>query len=1532
MEDNRIQEWAKLLLDLGKRNNLINFKDTKKSSIEVVYPDVESIFIKAKGEYFFEVCEPKIDYVNENENHPGLEELSKEDYISKFKTQLTREKDILVYNRVNPILACKEIMKKAKSVIEETGNNISNLSFGFVHWKEDEYSEEIYKAPLLLLPIKIERKSISSPFTIETLGEDVVINPTLAYLLLNQFGITLPEYNEQTLSDYLKEVQTAVKRLGWTVTSECKIGLFSFQKINMFYDLINNKGLIESNEIIKLLLDKINSLNSNENSDHISKIQNPLIELHNVVDADSSQIEAIEMAKSGKSFVLQGPPGTGKSQTITNIIAESLFDGKKVLFVSEKLAALNVVYDKLKKTGLEDFCLELHSHKANKKEFINAINESLNPKRTQVDKKAIHEIAEKEKFINYLDNYESELHKNREVINQSLYSMYDNYSSCKDVAEDNFYAIKNIENKDETYLNNAIDILKQYSDYTNYIGYNYKNNCWYGYIDRDNSFYKQSELKDNLIKIINELKELNSKIIEVNKYNLSINTIEEINVTNDFFGLIYKSEYITPFVLEKNNYILIKEKINKLEIISKRIFELANDIFSKYDEDIISINAQEYEKRLSREFTSVFSRLFNNDYKTIINELRCKNKNGKKEKYNDALNLVKNINEYNNLTKEFEEYEKDVKPNLDSAYYGINTDWNALKKELDTIGELHSSNVDLGSFPNISIDEYRTSKNKYGELYDLVNRFNSNYAKVCEYISDRFNKELFNLYSTDIEYIIMKFEDCVLNIEKLNNWIDFIKLLDEANKIDLIDFIDRSIINNIPSADVPLSYKKTFYHQWIENTIRGNKVLSEFNSVKHNKYVSDFISEDEKHFDINKLQIRSILYGIRPMTDVVPANSPIGVIRHEASKKKKQKSIRSLLSAAGPLIQNLKPCFLMSPLSVSTYIDAKCVEFDTVIFDEASQIFPQDAIGSIYRGKQLIVVGDSKQMPPSNYFNTSIELDDYNDDEDDNSITNYESILDLCSTKFEQKSLRWHYRSKFEDLIAFSNSKFYGGQLITFPSPTIKKEDVGIDYYRVDGVYERNAGVNRKEAEKIVNLVFENARKYPNRSLGVVAFNIKQQSLIEDLIYKRRETDHSCEDFFDGNKSEPFFVKNLETVQGDERDTIIFDVTFAKDISGSFINNFGPLNKVGGERRLNVAVTRAKINLKVIASIGYTDIAITDNLGPKSLRQFLDFAENGTIALSRDIDLNLEDSYDSEFEMEVCEFLRREGFTVDTQVGCSNFRIDMCIRIPDTSNYVLAIECDGATYHSSKNARDRDRLRQQILESMGWKFYRIWSTDWFKNNQNAKEDLLTAARNAVNQKDSRDSTEGTVSSSFEDVRQAFEKTGEGHIYFPKYEICDSVRIRKDSNYINIVKKIMDKEAPISEEWLMKRTLPFFGREKVTSYVVDRYNKIMRYSIPENMIRRNGFLYFKNRKSYTLRLPTDSCRREIEYISLEELASGLYAIIKQNVTVDIDSLYSTMIKLLGFNKITDLQRKRLNKSIKILSGLVSVEKKIVKLVK
>lgn len=866
------------------------------------------------------------------------------------------------------------------------------------------------------------------------------------------------------------------------------------------------------------------------------------------------------------------------------------------------------------------------------------------------------------------------------------------------------------------------------------------------------------------------------------------------------------------------------------------------------------------------------------------------------------------------------EAESPIKAFLGEVYKGVETEWDYATTQMAELETIFSRTTTFGLL--VCYDNFAFEQDIFADYHQkLETAFAACDANAIKRADEYFDPSLLNVYAAPCTLVLERLTDCVNEMDKLDNWCHFRELLSKLDDKQVVPYINAAIGQNIESKHIVGAFQKQFYYQWIDSILSGNPVLSAFNRISQDKAIRTFTEKDTEQFEINKAKIRAELSSMRPSLDMIASGSALAILLREGEKKRKQKSIRSLLSETGELVQRVKPCFLMSPLSVSTFLAPDSVHFDVVVFDEASQIFPQDAIGAIYRANQLIVVGDSKQMPPSNFFNATIEAED--NDEETGDVTDFESILDLCSTSMQQLRLRWHYRSRYEQLITFSNKNFYDSDLVTFPSSKGDAPGIGVDYYHVDGIFDRKAHTNRKEAEFIVDLIYQNIERFPDRSLGVAALSVAQQDLIDKLLSKRRQSTPEKEFFFKNDGKEPFFIKNLETVQGDERDTIIFSIAYGIDAQGRLLHNFGPLNRVGGERRLNVAVTRAKCNVQLVSSMHYTDIDLkrTSAEGAKLLREYLDYAENGSVALERAISVSPFEQFDSDFELEVCDYLRSKGFAVDTQVGCSGFRIDLGLKLPDSSDYVLAIECDGATYHSSKNARDRDRLRQEILERMGWKFYRIWSTDWFRNKSVEQLRLLEAAADAVKNptKVEAKPIDAQPTETFEEV--AVEK----HFEFPAYRAADVHKLSKQylpHDFKGMIKAILEIEAPLSEDLLLKRIAWCFGREKVTSVVQRAYEQQMYGRQRYGIIRRNGFLYLNNGKKIQFRGPGD-IERDIKQIAPEELAAGMFEILKQNITADKSGLYRSLAAQCGVARVGKAINEAMDAELNVLADKVSI---------
>ena len=1530
-DQKKLDRWADKLLDTGKRNNLINYRDTRASSAEIVFPDVETVFANCMEGRHFEVFDPSISD-DELDSYSGdsaeTKRLSRTAYIDLYSPQIKNNRYILIYGQTpNPMTAVRNIAKKAQERLDETGINVAYLAFGFLEWNEKKGSEVFYRAPLLLVHVNIVTGSIVDPITIDVSDDDVVVNPTFSYLLQAEYGMTLPDFQDgDTLDSYCAKLDPIVQKLGWDILKECKLGLFSFLKINMYEDLKTNAEQILDNGNVRLLLgEQIPALSNAIGIEDEPVVSNPLIDLHTVVDADSSQIEAIEMAKSGKSFVLQGPPGTGKSQTITNIIAECLYDGKKVLFVSEKQAALNVVFDKLKKAGLADFCLELHSHKANKKAVISELNRTLETPRYAVSSGAQEEIRQKLEAQIKLDRYAIALHKTQETIDKSLYELFELYSAVRGfpTLEVSF---RNIQIKGQDYYTKAIQLLEQYVEYIPSVGYNYQENAWFGFTNLQIGFDDRGILKSDLQVLLEGYRRLNATVLSIRqRIDVPELNYRDALVWKKILSFLSGCCFISPSILSTEKHKKILSVLPRMMELSQSIISVKESILAQYRPEVLSeFDGKEIHSRLIHQYNTVYSRLFNPQYKELLAEISQYNTSNNHLKYRHIVEFSSDLMSLQEMTSEYQQYESMVSVYFGNGYKGIESDWERAISEFDYLGRIINSGItNFGMLESFSTEEFVSIQSDLKSFSDILKDETADIYDAIVRVSKQFTTDSLNLEIGSFDHCIEKIDACLMNFDKLGNWIGFVGLLQQIDASDLRDFVDAVVKKSVESNQIIGTYRRAFYKHWIEYILFSTPELSSFSRITQDQAVQIFVRKDNLQYEINKSKIQSKLSQERPNLDIVAGGSAVAILRREGQKKRKQMPIRKLLAEIGGLVQIIKPCFLMSPLSVSTFLDTDKITFDTVVFDEASQIFPQDAIGAIYRGKQLIVVGDSRQMPPSNFFNSSADVDD--DDEEIGDITDFESILDICSSVLTTERLAWHYRSHYEQLIAFSNYHFYNNNLVTFPSSSTDHEGIGVDYYYVDGVFDRKSKTNKAEAEFIVDLIYRNIKENPNRSLGVVAFSVAQQNLIDKLLCRKREANPSFEWFFKSDRAEPFFIKNLETVQGDERDTIIFSIAYAKDAQGRFIHNFGPLNREGGERRLNVAVTRAKENVQLVASIHYSDINLnnTESEGVRLLRAYLDYAQNGEQALDRSVELSRKDQFDSYFEQEVCDFLRDHGFAVDTQVGVSGYRIDLALRKPNSSNYLLAIECDGATYHNSKNARDRDSLRQRILERMGWRFYRIWSTDWYRNTAVEKERLLQTAKTIVSAADEPKTIETDISNqdmeggTAEEQGQFFLQINESQFAFPEYKQADAAELMQKHHFQlkPAVREILEIEAPLSEEYLLKRIVMFFDREKVTKVVTDMFNRQMYGYNNLGIVRRDGFLYLKDMDEIKLRVP--GVRREIKYIAIEELADGFYTLIKQNVTVSKEGLYSAMTKLLGFNRTGDAIVSRYNRVLHLL---------------
>lgn len=1807
--DVRIEKWKKRLLDLGKRNRLINYRETKRSNIKIVSPDLAGLYKRLViNENALEFPYP-ID-----ENYDGFDEDS---YSAISNGDLQTNRTIKEQQKT-----LGNLRDKAKTATEEQGVNILYLTFGFLKWKESLESEQIITSPIVLVPVTLMLESIASPFVLTLHEDEIVVNPALIYKLENDFGINLPEFDghEDDITKYLGSINKIAAKNKWEVAFETGLSLLSFLKINMYKDLDKNKDKIEAHPVLKALsgdASQVKTLPEEYNNyDHDNNTRP--IDTYQVVDADSSQQDAILYSKKGISFVLQGPPGTGKSQTITNIVAESLADGKKVLFVSEKMAALEVVHKRLSQTGLADFCLTLHSHKANKKEVLNELGRTLSVNRIKLQDEALYQLESLQNQRNKLNRYNMELHRPCLPLNKSIYDINGKLAKLYETP-DVIFSLKDVGGTTPEKLHKYTYLLNELSKTIGKMSEDYAVNPWRSCHVPNVPHELRHDIETYLRRLVPKIKELAQAYDQINK-GLDLDRKSSISATNELIEILELSakspkvpvawiyeEDISPLVEQAEKYrnlkaeyqaltselsakydegffvlpagsiqqefgttvcevkrylnsetfiddteiissatntiavlenamekistanlagMIISEKLaikqkntlsslismyemlgcmlsglkptqewfdaDKLVVVKKLLAEArevhtqldtaSKALTNRYDREILTLDYSSMLKRFKTEYTSVF-KIFKRNYKSDKNAVRVLAKDMSK-KIDDST-IISVLNELKEIAdkKAWIEDNKELITNLlGRNYMGDHTDWRVLEKAIgnfDTIvsyfeGELiplkikeflladgvesqelkplcdnlasvaksdiiASINRVLSTSPkadNIELTVLQQTMSKTVEILKILNNLYEKITKYCHQtlslaealgniaklnrlqVIDRsieaqsdslktnfqflFNglntnwdtilhsltwtsdiKQLNAKYALNTKFIerictdttsiitaadgmktlqhklndiseewnwyinlfddkeeflnaelyalLTRVEKCLNSIYSLEEWIDFRSCREECKKEGLSEYIEKVEAVKIDRMLIVDAFLKRFYRLWLDAVMPNYPAVYSFRRRSHEDIVRDFEKLDLTQLSIARSRVKERLVSRLPdLNRATSAVDEVGILKRELNKQRKIMPLRKLFGAIPNLLLTLKPCLMMSPLSVSLFLEAENYTFDVVVFDEASQVCTEDAIGAIMRGTQVVITGDSKQLPPTSFFTATTSDGDFDNDDNEDEYDDadaFESVLDEAVTVLPERTLRWHYRSRHEHLIAFSNAKIYNHNLITFPSHIDKLPDNGVEYiYVANGVYDRGGKKNNiNEAKKVAELVFEQIKKFPNRSLGVVTFSEAQQQAVETAIRQLRLQNQQFECYFSEDKEDRFFVKNIENVQGDERDTIIFSIGYAKDSNGVMYMNFGPLSRSGGYRRLNVAITRAKYNVKLVGSIHPTDIKLesTNSEGVKMLRSYIEFAMNGAEVLQRELTYSDTVEVDSPFEESVYDFLVKYGYIVKTQVGCSGYRIDLGVKHPTLDGrFVLGVECDGATYHSARTARERDRLRQTVLEDIGWKIYRIWSTDWIKDPITEGEKLLEEIKKAISEYvddgfDFGNKNEEPEVSIHQDEFLTIEvpteqSSGEeaqshnpyGFDYYEEANVYEIDRHPDDTIYLaKVISHVVKKEFPIHFELLSKRIACLFGNQKATVKIRNSAEFVINNSLYNSIERRGDFCWVKKgTNTVSARIPQPyTTGRPIRYISTEELAEAMFQIASMSFGIETEDLYVATARVFGFNR-------------------------------
>ena len=1550
----KIETWKNKLIDLSRRNRLLNFRPTKVTTIKVVDEIPSEIFksmVIENNSFHLLPKEETYNLFDENDK-PKNETQSKEFYeyndgdLEKKYTDLNLQTNLESQRLQNNL---KRIQFRANQLMEEQGFNILYLTLGMLEWYDAEHSNIKNRSPIIMIPVELKKWSIKSKYKLYKTEDEVFINPALQYKMDNEFKLSFPDlqFDNDNFEpqEYFKILNRIIKSNNrWKIKNDIFLGLFSFAKFVMFKDFEKYNKTFKNNKIVQALAG-VNKEGIDDSCDYptaseLDEKRKPL-DLYQVLNADSSQQESIEAVKAGNSVVIQGPPGTGKSQTITNLITELLANGKKVLFVSEKMAALNVVYNRLQSIGLDDYCLEIHSRKANKKHVLDQLKdayESTHPGKPIINNK----IDELLNCRIQLNEYSKVLHTPIKPFDKSPYWYIGELNQLTNVKilDIDFAEIKNISFKQYQKL---IAIIATLSDQIKMIGHPFNHPYWGCEIDNVNE-YEQQKIEQQFDSVIDYYKIIEKKISSFsNSIKIEMKNISSTLSYCKLLSVLNKSHKIPQSLVQIENVesfnSLVEPILEKIDNYRKQ----REEILTKFNGEIFCENIDEIVELLNTKYKSfwrIFQPVYYKTKKKVTNHLLMKDDALTYKEIVSNLDIIaKNIKQKN----EIENTDDNLITPLSELWAGVHSNTDVIKAGLSWLNNFSENRISRTDDKNLS-DFILDSSSIPKDLIQLKNSIEESIPDFLEKLgkvqkslkvndSIIFSKGIEETNLIDIDEILTKWK---ANINKLVDWTRYQRAYQECKNAGLETFLDKLFTEDKKGIDsLIIKFKKAFLFHQFQSILNDAPILKNFEALAQDQIVKKFKELDSFQLELAKNRALTKLFEQKPDTSWEGSkSSQLGYLQRQFRLKRGHHPIRKIFANIPDIIQRLCPCFMMSPLSLSQYIDPEKIKFDVVIFDEASQMSPVDSLGSIIRGNQLVCVGDTKQLPPTSFFDRVAQMEITDEDSEDLSTPDLESILDECLTiHMKEFYLKWHYRSRHESLIHFSNNKFYKNKLNTFPSPSRDNNKDGLSLVKIEnGVYDRGSSQkNIPEAKIVAKAVFDHFRNSPEKTLGIGTFSQAQQTAILDELEILRKSDPSLEHFFADNQKEPFFVKNLETIQGDERDVIFISVGYGRDYNGKITMNFGPLNKVGGERRLNVLITRARNKVVVFSSITGDDFDLskTQTAGVHALKQYLDFARsNGDRSLlSKGEEFSGEFDESNIFERSVYNQLIEKGISAIPQVGYAGYKIDFGILHPeDPSKFILALECDGASYHSSATARDRDRLRQEVLENLGWRFYRIWSTDWFLNPSREMSRLSDAIEKAKSSPLNLTSKSRDPILEIKKVKERPLNNNLG-IEIITYEVYP-VKVRHDladfyseeyGEKQKLVQEIVLIESPIHIKELCLRVIQNYGMNKVGAKILSTIESVVANLERSNKVfRKKDFIYSSNKPYLKIRTRENSCPvTNIDFVSRDEIHNAILLILLKEISTPRTELVPKVARIFGYQHTGKKIQNRIKKQITYL---------------
>lgn len=1530
-EVSRFDLWERRLLDLSTRNRLLNIRFTE-STLRIMVPTLADI-VQSLGAMRQIVIAPRpVDWENPISSRDLGERIGDDDPIRELLQMGLVNNDVLYSFQDERVLskAVTTLYRASRLAIEESGANTLYVALGFLKWYEQGKTSP-YFAPIVLYPVRLERMPGFNYYYMIGRGEDPLLNETLFEFLKQNYEIEIPDItsainNEAGLD--IKYILAAVRKavMGqdkWDVIEESTLGTFDFNRFVIWNDIRSHRVRMSEHPLISSLVQGRLCEGIDDAEEVTSELPSKDVALP--ISADSSQLAAIYESISGKSFVLHGPPGTGKSQTITNIISNALFHGKRVLFVAEKMAALEVVQRRLAAIGLDPFCLELHSNKTKKSLVMDQLR-----KTTEVAQLAGDGTFEKEAA--YLDELKSELNSHVERLHKvypsglSIYDCFARYSAIE-LPESALFRV------DDEYIKALTpEIMRDDTA----LAQNFESVAVV-VADHNNALHEIGLLEyspDIRTNIKQNIFELEPAIANVDSLSKRLCTLFNYPVKSMPKGCYVALCDVAKFVLDEEMPTQLIDGLN--DDVVKHLKELGelthssemlrSELLARYNEHIFEVDHAALRRCWMESEKKWFLPKFF-DRRSVKGALSSYVINGADVNEFEVVPLLDKVAELSRLQGEREEVLNylDRVCNVKRELKGVESA--RIISYRERLSKLLAASLllkqgetsilkGLAALLNGGWLSFRSQHST--AIVEYVNAYSGLAIKVeeIERIAAASLAPSSQNWLADLDEIVKRWK---LNLENLRSKVAYNVVRKQVYDRGLASIAEAFESGVIGRNDIDEVYLKSLYKSCANYYISQDKELSFFQSILFEDKIKRFrtLCKDFEDITRRELQVR--------MTAMLPAlrkeasqSSDVGYLQRCIRNGCRGVSIRKLFETIPDLISRMCPAMLMSPLSVSQYLGQDWPEFDLVIFDEASQMPTCEAVAAIARGKSAIIVGDEHQLPPTSFFMADNFSEQHSESED------LESILEDClALSMPQKYLLWHYRSKHESLITFSNRHFYKNSLMTFPSNDDMATKVSFEY--VNGLYERGGAKNNKaEATAIVNEIKMRLSnpKSAMQSIGVVTFNVNQQSLIEDMLNDMLRKNSNLE-VVAAQMHEPIFIKNLENVQGDERDVILFSVGYGRDKAGKVTMNFGPLNRDGGERRLNVAVSRARYEMKIFSSLRAEDIDLyrSNAKGVQYLKSFLEYAERGKVALMHMEEGGKEKAKDH-FVESVAEALRAKGLRVNTNIGSSEYRVDIGIVDPkNPQRYLLGLLCDGYNYVASHTAHDRDVTTPTVLSLLGWKTYNIWSVEWWDTPSHVLKGILREVERISSCEDAEEETEEADSEvgGVNDAEQMDEV--ETHDELAKEVVVVPDSAAKEYNMANLpvrvadsalfsqgyytssvesdIRKVVDAEAPISRRLLVKRLLASYSISRngirINAYLTEMFEDmgLVTSGTEDIFVWRDN----EQKENYSgYRLASD---REALDIAPEEVAQAVVQVLKEQFAIGEEGLIREAARSFGY---------------------------------